>query len=65
MKNYKSQMQKMINTASQLSADDIKEQVIKLNDNFDDSIDHVLTALINALEKKISTDEFVSFCDAL
>jgi len=65
MNNYKQQMQKMINTASQLSAEEIKEQVIKLNDNFDDNIDHVLTALINALENKISTDEFVSFCDAL
>jgi hypothetical protein len=65
MNTYKNQMQNMIAKANKLSADEIKDQVIKLNDDMSDHVDHVLTALLNALENKIPIKEFVSFCDSM
>jgi hypothetical protein len=65
MNTYKNQMQNMIAKANQLSADEIKDQVIKLNDDMSEHIDIVLTALLGALEKKITTDEFIDFCESI
>lgn len=58
-------LEKMTSVANQMTVADLKEQAIKMMNSVESHATDVLNALLNALESKVSEDEFVAFCDAM
>lgn len=56
---------KMIATARQLSAEQIKAELVKLADNMEAWADHLYAALLDTLESKVSEKEFIEFCESI
>ena len=56
---------KMLEKAKSLTIEDLKVEAVKMNQCHEDYAHHVLTALLDALESKITEQEFVDFCDQL
>jgi hypothetical protein len=58
-------LENMTKIASQMTVADLKEQGIKMMNSVESHSADVLNALLNALERKISEEEFIAFCDAM
>jgi hypothetical protein len=58
-------LENMTKIASQMTVADLKEQGIKMMNSVESHSADVLNALLNALESKISEEEFIAFCDAM
>lgn len=58
-------LEKMTVVANQMTVADLKEQAIKMMNSVESHASDVLNALLNALESKVSEEEFVAFCDAM
>ena len=56
---------KMVEKAKSMKIEDLKSEAAKMAQCFEDYADHVLMALLDALESKVSEQEFVEFCDQL
>ena len=56
---------KMLEKAKSLTIEDLKVEAVKMNQCYEDYTHHVLTALLDALESKVSEQEFVEFCNQL
>lgn len=56
---------KMVEKAKSLTIEDLKAEAVKMNDCLEDYAYHVLNALLDALESKVSEQEFVEFCNEL
>ena len=55
----------MIQIASQLTVVELKNEIIKMMNDFNDYANNVLVALLSALESKVSENEYIAFCDSL
>lgn len=58
-------LEKMTAVATQMTVADLKEQSIKMMNSAESHATDVLSALLNALESKVSEEEFTAFCDAM
>jgi hypothetical protein len=58
-------LENMTKIASQMTVADLKEQGIKMMNSVESHSADVLNALLNALESKVSEEEFIAFCDAM
>jgi hypothetical protein len=58
-------LEKMTTIANQMSVADLKEQAIKMFNSMESHAGDVLNSLLNALESKVSEDEFTSFCESM
>ncbi|MHB0992715.1 MAG: hypothetical protein ACYC0M_15760 [Burkholderiales bacterium] len=58
-------MQKMIDIAKKLSVEKLKLEIVRYHNDFSEIAEIVLSALMPALESKISESEYVEFCNAL
>lgn len=56
---------KMVEKAKTLTVAELKTEAGKMSQCFEDYADHVLMALLDALESKVSEQEFVEFCGKL
>lgn len=56
---------KMVEKAKTLTVAELKTEAGKMSQCFEDYAHYVLTALLDALESKITEQEFVDFCDQL
>lgn len=56
---------KMVEKAKTLTVAELKTEAGKMAQCFEDYADHVLMALLDALESKVSEQEFVEFCEKL
>ena len=65
MKTTNEIMEKMIEVASTLPVQFIKEQLIKLSDATDDLSDTLFQCYLNTLENKMSDSEYLEFLNSL
>lgn len=56
---------KMVSTASALPVSELKIQIAKFMHDTTDGATTIFSALLDALETKVSEAEFCEFCDAL
>ena len=56
---------KMVEKAKSMKIEDLKSEAAKMAQCYEDYAHYVLTALLDALESKITEQEFVDFCDQL
>ena len=55
----------MTEIASQMTVADLKLQAVEMFNSVEAYAGDVLNALLNALELKLSEQEFISFCEAM
>lgn len=56
-------MSKLANELSKKTAGELQDILIALKDNFEDAAMAVYDAALNAIESKITEDQFVYLCD--
>lgn len=56
---------KMLEKAKTLTVTELKIEAEKMSQCFEDYAGYVLTALLDALESKVTEQEFIAFCDKL
>lgn len=56
---------KMVKKAKSLTVEELKAEAAKMAQCLEAYADHVLMALLDALESKVTEQEFVEFCEQL
>ena len=57
-------LETMTQIASQMTVTDLKEQATKMFKSAEEYAGDVLNSLLNALELKVSEEEFINFCNS-
>jgi hypothetical protein len=58
-------IERMKNLAGTLTVEELKTNIVQLQDNLEKCVDHVLDVLMEVLEQRIGVEKFIEFCNTL